>query len=160
MSAARRTLAERLEQARRENYLDLRATTPAFEGLFVRCRGMTKPELTAALDRETDTDEDTIDALVSTCIGIWEEVDGRGVSPIDGFDGVIDLATMELTGKLPTFSTPELSAAFGIKDGTAGANVRALLTPQDGPRLGMYADALLNFSTGMDQEIVRTARGN
>lgn len=161
---ARKSLRERLAQARRENFIDLRVTTPAFEGLYVRCRALTPTELNTALTRHDGKDEAgiaaAIDALVSTCLGIWEEADGKGVSPVDGFSGVIDLDTMELSGDLPTFSSPELAEALGLDEQSAEANVRALLAPNSGLRLIAYSDALGTFSTGANSEIIRTARGN
>lgn len=162
--SARKSLRERLDQARRENFVDLRVTTPAFEGLFVRCRSMTPDELNSAIDRNAGKDDagiaSAIDTLVSTCVGVWEEVDGKGVSPVDGFSGVIDLDTMELSGDLPTFSSPEFAEAFGLEDPSAEATVRALLAPNSALRLMPYADALGDFSTGANATVVRTARGN
>lgn len=158
--SARKSLRERLEQARRENYIDLRATAEAFEGVYVRCRILSKPELLSVMERDDTNDADTIDVLVLTCIAIWEEVDGKGVSPVEGFDGQINLETGEMTGKFPTFSSPELTEAFGLTEQSAEANVRALLAPQGGPRLGVYGSKLFQFSTGAGDEVTRTARGN
>jgi hypothetical protein len=158
------SLRDRLAQARRENFVDLRVTTPAFEGLFVRCRALTPAELTAALNRHSGKDEAgiaaAVDALVATCIGIWEESDGKGVSPVERFSGVIDLDTMEMTGDLPTFSSPELAEALGLDEQSAEANVRALLAPNSALRLVSYSDALGDFSTGANTEVLRAARGN
>lgn len=158
--SARKTLRERLDQARRENFIDLRVTTPAFEGLHIRCRAMTKQELEAAIARDNANDAGTIDVLVETCLGIWEEVDGKGVSPVDGFSGLVDLDTMELSGDLPTFSSPELAEALGLVEQSAEATVRALLAPTDTPRLARYGGTLLDFSTGANEQIVRAHRGN
>lgn len=162
--SASKSLRERLEQARRENFIDLRVTTPAFAGLFVRCRAMTPSELDQAYTRQSSKDnagvEMAIDLVVSTCVGVWEEVDGKGVSPVDGFDGSIDLSTMILTGDLPTFSSPELAEAFGLPDASAEASVRALLAPTSELRLMPYSDALQEFSTGANADVVRSARGN
>lgn len=162
--SARKTLRERLEQARRENFIDLRVTTPAFEGLHVRCRAMTSSELNAAIERHGGKDEAgvemAIDILTATCLGIWEEVDGKGVSPVEGFSGVIDLETLELAGDLPTFSSPQLSEGLGLSEQSAEANVRALLAPHSALRVISYGDALQDFSTGANANVVRTARGN
>lgn len=162
--SARKNLRERLAQARRENFIDMRVTTPAFEGLYVRCRAMTPQELNAAIERNAGKDEagvsSAVDVLVSTCVGIWEEVDGKGVSPVDGFSGVIDLDTLDLSGDLPTFSSPEMAEALGLDEQSAEANVRALLAPNSALRLMPYSDALQDFSTGANETVVRTARGN
>lgn len=161
---ARRSLRDRLEQARRENYLDLRVTTPGFEGFFVRCRALTTTELSTSVDRHSGKDEagvaSAIDTLVATCLGVWEDVDGKGASPIDGFSGLIDLDTMVMSGDLPTFSSPELAEALGLSDLRAEAVVRAVLAPNSGLRLMPYADAVADFSTGSAADVVRTARGN
>lgn len=160
---ARKSLRDRLEQARRENFIDLRVTTPAFEGLYVRCRAMTPEELASSFDRnqgkDTAAEGSALDVLAATCIGVWEEVDGKGVSPVDGFTGVIDLDTMALSGDLPTFASPELAEDLGVEP-SAGACVRALLAPNTGLRLLPYGDALSDFSIGANESIVRTAPGN
>lgn len=162
-STARRSLKDRLEQARRENFIDLRVTTPAFDGLFVRCRSLAPSELAAAMTRKGEEAgvESAKDVLVSTCIGIWEEVDGKGVSPVDGFSGLIDLDTMELSGDLPRFSSPELAEALGVPaaEGSSGT-LRALLAPNSSLRLMPYADAVADFTTGTNDKLVREARGN
>lgn len=162
--SARKSLRERLERARRENFVDLRVTTPAFEGLFVRCRAMTPDELAQSMERNEGKDAAAeawaIDLLAATCLGIWEDVDGKGVSPVEGFSGVIDLDTMQLSGGvLPTFSSPELAEDLGVEP-SAGACVSALLAPNSGLRLLPYGDALTDFSTGANESLVRTARGN
>lgn len=157
---ARKSLRERLEQARRENYIDLRAGAEAFAGVYVRCRIMSKSELLAAMERDDTNDADTIDVLVLTCIAIWEEADGKGVSPVDGYDGQIDLETGEMTGRFPTFSDVELAEALGLTEGSAEASVRALMAPQGGPRLGIYGSKLYQFSTGAGEDVTRAARGN
>lgn len=162
--SARKSLRERLEQARLQNFLDMRVTTPAFEGLHVRCRAMTPEELNEAIERQKGKADAGIamglDVLVSTCVGIWEEVDGKGVSPVDGFPGVIDLNTLELSGPLPTFSSPELADELGLEEHSAEANVLALLAPHSRLRVMVYSDALQDFSTGANENVVRTARGN
>ena len=162
--SARKALRDRLDQARRENYVDLRVTTPAFAGLFVRCRAIGPAELDAAFGRHSGKDnagvEMAIDLIASTCVGIWEEVDGKGVSPVDGFTGEIDLATMALAGELPTFSSPELAEALGLSDPSAQASVKALLAVTSDLRLMTYSDALQEFSTGANASVVRAARGN
>lgn len=162
--SARRSLRDRLDQARRENFIDLRVTTPAFEGLFVRCRAMAQTELDAAVTRHSGKDaaaiEMAVEILTKTCVGIWEEVGGKGVSPVDGFSGVIDLDTMELSGELPTFSSSELTEELGLDELSASANVRALLAPHSDLRLMPYSDKLQEFSLGSEENLVRSARGN
>jgi len=153
-----------MARARAANYIDLRVTTPGFEGMFVRCRALTPTELLASIERSTGKDDaaisSAVDSLVSTCVGIWEESDGKGVSPVDGFSGVLDLDTGSMGGDFPTFSSPELSEALGLNEVTAEACVRAILAPHSGLRLMPYADALGDFSTGAEENVVRTARGN
>ena len=161
--SARRSLRERLEQARRENFIDLRVTHPAFAGLFVRCRALSSADFSEITRHEGKSDagiQMAIDALVSSCVGIWEDVDGKGVSPVDGFSGVIDLDTMSLSGDLPTFSSPELAEALGLDVQSAEANVRALLAPHTDLPLMTISDALQEFSSAANENVVRTARGN
>lgn len=157
---ARRSLRDRLAEARRQNYLDLRVTTPGFEGLFVRCRALEPAELNATLNRHKGDEAgiaQAVDVLVSTCLGVWEETDGKGASPVDGFSGLVDLGSLELSGDLPTFSSPELAEALGV-DATAEAVVRALLAPHSALRLMTYSEAVVEFSTGANVKVLREAR--
>ncbi|MEO6205217.1 MAG: hypothetical protein ABIO67_07545 [Mycobacteriales bacterium] len=162
--SARRSLIDRMEQARRENYIDLRVTTPGFEGMYVRCRALTPTELQSSLERDTVGEHAAItsalDSLASTCIAVWEEVDGKGVSPVDGFSGVIDVDSGNQSGDFPTFASPELAEALELKDGSAEGCIRAVLAPHSGLRLMPYADALGDFSTGANESVVRANRGN
>lgn len=164
--SARKSLRDLFEQARRENHLDLRCTTPAYAeaGLHVRFRALTPDELGRAMENhKTDAEagiEQALDVLVSTCIGVWQEDGGKGISPVDGFDGVIDLATGDLTGSLPKFSDPRLAEALGVADGTAASVVVALLAPNSRLRLMPYADQVADFSTGANDKVLRDASGN
>lgn len=155
---ARLSLREQLDRARRNNYRDLRA--PAFDGLHVRCRALTQAELQAALKRPDET-EQSIDVLTTTCLGVWQEVDGKGVSPVDGFSGVVDLDTGTLSGELPTFRSQELADALDVGDlGKAGvgALVRALLAPNSDLPLGRISTELLEWSAGTNEQVMRDAR--
>jgi len=153
-----------MEQARRENYLDLRVTTPGFEGMYVRCRALTSSEIDSAIKRSEGKEEpgvfSAIDTLVASCVGIWEDSEGKGVSPVEGFSGVVDLDTGNLSGDLPTFSSPELAEALGLGDPSAEGALRALLAPHSALRVIPYADALADFSTGANESVVRANRGN
>lgn len=162
--SARTSLRDRVDRARRENFIDLRVPTPAFDGLFVRCRALTSTDLNSIVDRHQGKPDAgvqmAIDALVASCLGVWEESDGKGVSPVDGFSGVIDLDTLALSGDLPTFSSPELAEALGVDEASAGAAVRALLATSSDLPLMTLSDALEEFSTRSNENVVRTTRGN
>ena len=161
---ARKSLRDRLAQARSENYIDLRVTTPGFEGLFVRCRAMQSAELNTAIDRHAGKPDAGIamgiDILAATCMAVWEDVDGKGVSPVEGFSGLVDLDSGAASGDFPTFASPELAEAFGLDEPSAEAIILALLAPTTSLRLMPYSDALQEFSVGSGESVVRTARGN
>lgn len=164
MTSPRRSLRERLAQARARNWIDLRCTAPGMDGLYVRFRALSADELSDITERKNGRNagiETALSVLSWTCAGVWEDNgDGFGVSPIDGFDGRLNLATGEVTGSLPTFSDPALGEALGCDDATAAAAVRALLAPSSDLRLMPYADQVVDFSTGANEKLARDSSGN
>lgn len=163
--SARKSLRERLEQAQAAAYIDLKPFAPGFDGLYVRCRALRPDELDRSMEQHKDEPQagvaQAIDLLVMTCLGIWEDVDGKGLSPVDGFDGTVDVKTGTMAGRFPTFSDPQLAEAFGVENGSAASAVRALLAPHgsDLP-LTSYSQEILQFSTAARAELVAESRGN
>ncbi len=162
MTSARRSLRDRLDAARREAYVDLACPVP-FDGWYVRCRALTAEEISTAGSRHEGKPDaavhSNIDALVLTCLGVWEELDGQGVSPIDGFTGRVDLRSGALTGALPTFSSPELAEALEVEP-AAEAVVRQLLAHPSDAALLQPGEALVDFSMNSNEKVTRAARGN
>lgn len=153
---ARRSLADRLEAGRRAAFIDLACGEP-FDGFYVRCRALTTAEIGSLSEQPGDPIESHISALTLACLGVWEEVDGKGVSPIDGYSGLVDLGTMVAAGPLPTFADPELAVALEC-DPSAGAAVRALLAHPSDAAIVNYGEALVSFSMRATAKVVRDAR--
>lgn len=126
---ARASLRDRLAAARAARFVDL--PVPGVEALFVRYRPVSLEVISKAAERHRKGGAERalrqhLDVLVAACEGVWEERDGKGVSPCDGFDGVIDLDTRALSGDLPSFKDEALGEAVGAADPTAWAVVTAL----------------------------------
>lgn len=161
--SARPTLRERHQRALAGAMVDLPVQDPAYDGLFVRLRALSAEEITEAEARHRGTSDpgmqQALDLLVAACVGVWEQVDGKGVSPVDGFPGVMDLDSGTLSGALPTFSSPELAEALGVEP-SAAAVVRALLGARSSLGVIAYAEALFEFSNVSSEQLLRQARGN
>lgn len=156
---ARRSLRERVEAARARNFKDY--PVPALD-LVVRVTALSSAQLQAALKRGDDL-EGSIDVLVDTCVGIYEVADGKGVSPVDGFIGVVDLASGQLSGDLPTFRSQELADALGVgelREVGVGALVRALLATKSDLAIGGLAAQVTEWSAGLTEDTASEARGN
>lgn len=162
---ARKSLRDRLAEARERAYLDLIPFAPSLSDLRVRCRALRPDELDRSMRAHADDDtpgvSQALDMIVTTCVGIYEVLDGKGVSLVESLNGTVDLKTGKVSGVLPTFSTPELGEALGVEDGTAAAAVRALLAPHDSDLpLTSYGQEIMRFSTAADAELVAAAPGN
>ncbi|MCW2957135.1 MAG: hypothetical protein JWO69_2004 [Thermoleophilia bacterium] len=155
---ARKSLRERVEAARSRNFKDL--PIPALD-LVVRVRPLSNAELKAALDREDEIDG-AIDVLTTTCIGVYEVQDGKGVSPVDGFSGVVDLGSGHLSGTLPTFGSQELADGLGlgpIREVGVGAVVRAIVATKSDLAIDQLGGQVIRWSGSISQDVAAT-RGN
>lgn len=156
---ARRSLRERAEQARARNYKDF--PVPALD-LFVRCTPLSSAQLQSALKRDDDV-ESAIDVLAATCVGIYEVADGKGVSPVDGFGGVVDIESGHLSGTLPTFASQELADALDVgllSEVGVGALVRAVVATKSDLQVSAMGAELTEWSASIAQRTVADTRGN
>lgn len=157
--SARRSLRERVEAARARNFKDF--PVPALD-LVVRCTALSSQQLQDALKRGDDV-ESAIDVLSSTCVGIYEVQDGKGVSPVDGFSGVVDLDNGVLSGTLPTFGSQALADALDVgnlADVGVGALVRAVVATKSDLAISNMGAALTEWSADINSETAVETRGN
>lgn len=161
---ARASLKDRVAKARAARYVDL--PVPGLEGVYVRYRPLEARELEAnskSAAKRKDTPAvlaASVSTLVDACLGVYEVTGEQGVSVVqaDGFDGVVNLETGEVSGTLPRFSDPELGEEVGATAASAGAAVLALY----GTDLDVIgsADAVIDHSGKSGEELLKEARGN